>query len=97
MTTSKRLVGSRGRGGNDYDDLDPRGNDDDNTTVSLAMAMAMRVAGDEEGNGGKSDGNDKKGGRQATATAMVTKRVMAAATRVVGDEEGNGKGGGRLE
>ena len=46
-TTSKQLVGSRGRGGDDDDDVDPRGNDDDNTTISLAMAAAIRVAGDE--------------------------------------------------
>jgi hypothetical protein len=48
------------------------------------MAMAMRVAGNEEGNGdfGERDGNGDKGGRQATATA--TKRVIVTATRVAG-------------
>jgi hypothetical protein len=34
-------------GGPGNDDVDPRGDDDDNTTISLAMAAAMRVAGDE--------------------------------------------------
>jgi hypothetical protein len=48
------------------------------------MAMAMRVAGSKEGNDdfGKRDGNDDKGGGQATATA--TKRVFLTATRVAG-------------
>ena len=96
-TTSKRSVGLRGRGGDDNDDVDPRGNDDDDTIISLAMTTATRVAGNEEGDGGKSDGNDKKGGWRATAMAMATKRAMAAATRVAGDEEGDGKGGGWLE
>ena len=61
------------------------------------MATAMRVAGNEEGNGGKSDGNNKKGGRRGMAMAMATKRVMTAAKRVAGGEEGDGKGRGRLE
>ena len=48
------------------------------------MMMAMRVAGNEEGNGdfGKRDGAGNKGGGQATATA--TKRVIVMATRVAG-------------
>ncbi len=94
---SKWSVGSRGRGGDDKDNVDPRGNDDGNTTISLAMVTATRVAGDEEGDGGKSNGDDKKGGGQVTATVMATKRAMAAATRVAGDEEGDGKGGEQLE
>jgi hypothetical protein len=61
--TSKRLVGLRGRGGDDEDDVDPRSDDNNNTTISLAMATATRVAGNKEGDGGKSDGDDKKGGR----------------------------------
>ncbi len=52
----------RGRGGNDDDDINPRGDDYDDTTISLAMAMGMRVVGNEEGNDGKSNGDDKKGG-----------------------------------
>ncbi len=60
---SNWLVGSRGWGGDDNDDVDPKGDDDDDTTISLAMAMATRVAGDEESDGGKSNGDDKKGGR----------------------------------
>ncbi len=50
------------------------------------MAMVMRVAGDEEGNGdgGKSDGDGNKGGGQAMAT--VTKRVMVMTTRVGGKQ-----------
>jgi hypothetical protein len=62
--TSKRLVGSQGRGGDDDDNVDPRGDDDDDTTISLAMAMAMRVAGDKEGDGGKSDGEGERRQRQ---------------------------------
>jgi hypothetical protein len=51
--------------------------------------MAMRIAGDEEGNGkgSKIDGNGYEGGRQATATiakatatATATTRAMATAT-----------------
>ncbi len=63
---SKRSVGSRGRGGDDDNGIDPRGNDDDDTTISLAMATATRVAGNEEGDGGKSDGNDED------LTAMIS-------------------------
>ncbi len=48
------------------------------------------MAGDEEGDGGKSDGDKEKGGGRATATTMATKRAMAAAMRVAGDEEGDG-------
>jgi hypothetical protein len=89
--TSKRSICSRGRGGYDDNDIDPRGDDDNDTTISLAMATATRVAGDKKSVGGKSDGDNEKGcGR---ATAMATKRAMAAATRAAGDEEGNGKGG----
>ena len=71
------------------------------------------MAGDETGNGNggksKSNGDDDKvgkqatasngeGGRQLTATramAMVTATtwVMAMVTRLVGDEEGTGEGG----
>jgi hypothetical protein len=61
------------------------------------MATATRVAGNEEGDGSKSDGDDKKGGGQATVMVMATKRAMAAATRVAGNEEGDGEGGERLE
>ncbi len=93
----KRLVGLRGRGGDEDDDVDPRGDNNDDTTISLGMATATKVAGDEEGDGGKSNGDEEKGGGRATATAMATKRAMAAATRVAGDEEGDGKGGERLE
>jgi hypothetical protein len=46
--------------------------------AARAMAMAMRVVGDEEGNGDA----DKGGGR---ATVMATKRVMVTAARVVGE------------
>ncbi len=49
-----------------------------------AMVTSMRVAGDKEGNdnGSKSNGNNDKGGRGATA--MATKRVIMTTTRVVG-------------
>ncbi len=48
------------------------------------MATAMRVAGNEEGNGdfGKSDGDGDNGGQRATA--MATKRVIMTATWVAG-------------
>ncbi len=57
--------------------------------AARAMAMGMRVAGDEggNGNGGKSDGNGDKGGRQAMVTMMATKRVMVTATRVGGKQQ----------
>ena len=69
------------------------------------------MAGDEtcKSNGGKSDGNNDKVGRQATASngkddrrltatrvmAMVTVMtgVMTMATRLEGNEEGKGEGG----
>ena len=54
------------------------------------MTMTARVAGNEENDGGKSNGNGKKGDGQAMVTA--TKRAMVAATRVVGNEEGYGYG-----
>jgi hypothetical protein len=60
-TTSKRSVGSGGQGGDNDDDVDPRGDDYNDTTISLAMATATRVAGDKECDGGKSDGDDEKG------------------------------------
>ncbi len=51
------------------------------------MAMVMRVVGNKEGNGdgGKSNINGDKGGRQVTAT--VTKRMMVTATRVWGKQQ----------
>jgi hypothetical protein len=50
----------------------------------MATAMRVRVSGNKEGNGdgGKSDGDNNKGGGQATA--MATKRVIVMAIRVVG-------------
>ncbi len=74
-TTSKRLLGSGGQGDDNDGDVDPRGDDYNDTTISLAMAMAARVAGDKECNGGKSDGDDKKGCGQATATALKSIRT----------------------
>ena len=81
---------SGGQGGDNDNDVDPRGGDY-NDAISLAMATAMRVAGDKECDGGKSDGDDEKGCRRATATAP--KRAVAVATRAAGDKEGNGEGG----
>jgi hypothetical protein len=48
------------------------------------MAMAMRVAGNKEGNGNgsKSDGNGDKGGMRAMA--MGTKMVIVMTTRLAG-------------
>ena len=57
-TTSKRSVGSGGQGGDNDNDVDPRGDDYNDTTISLAMAMATRAAGDKECDGGKSDGDE---------------------------------------
>ncbi len=59
-------------------------------------AMAMRVVGDEEGNGegSKGDGDSNKGVRRGMA--LATKWAMATATRVAGKEEnerGKGYGG----
>ena len=65
--------------------------DYNNTTISLAMATATRVAGDKECDHGKSDGDDEKGFGQATATEP--KREVAAATRAAGDKECDGEGG----
>ncbi len=52
--------------------------------AARAMATAIGVAGNDEGNGdfGKSDGDGDKGGGRAMATA--TKRVIVTATRVAG-------------
>ncbi len=60
-TTSKRSVGSGGQGGDNDNDVDLRGNDYNDTTISLAMATVTRVAGDKECDGGKSDGDNEKG------------------------------------
>jgi hypothetical protein len=42
-TTSKRSVGSGGQGGDNDDDVDPRGDDYNDTTISLVMATATNV------------------------------------------------------
>ena len=42
--------------------------------------LATRVTGSKEGDGGKSDGNGKKGGGRATATVTVTVTATAMAT-----------------
>jgi hypothetical protein len=95
--TSKRSVGSGGQGGDNDDNVDPRGNDYNDTTISLAMATATRVAGDKEcdGDGGKSDGIDEKGcgrkrrwrqrgrWRRRKRGRRVTERAMARAARVM--------------
>jgi hypothetical protein len=49
--------------------------------------MAMRVAGNKEGNGegSKGNGDSDKGVRQGAA--LATKWAMATATRVAGEEE----------
>ena len=90
-TTSKRSVGSGGQGGDNDNDVNLRGNDYNDTKISLAMATGTKVAGDTECDGGKSDGDNEKGCGRATATA--SKRELAAATRAAGDEEGDGEGG----
>jgi hypothetical protein len=55
------------------------------------MVTAMRVAGDEEGEGGKAMATATRVAGERTATA--TKRAMATKTWEAGEEEGNGKGG----
>ncbi len=67
-----------------------------NNTLLFVGAMAMTVAGNEEGNGegGKRNRDSNKGVRQGMT--LATKWVMATATRVVGKEEskrGNSYGG----
>ncbi len=54
------------------------------------MAKAMRVAGKEEGKGGKAMAIAAR--VADNQTAMATKRAMLTATREAGEEEGNGKG-----
>jgi hypothetical protein len=54
------------------------------------MAMAMRVAGDKEGECGKAIVMVTR--VVGKPTAMATKRVMLMAKREAGKEEGNGKG-----
>ncbi len=55
------------------------------------MATVMRVAGKDEGKGGKAMVISMRVASKWMAT--VTKRVMMTKTREVGKEEGNGKGG----
>ncbi len=52
--------------------------------AARAMAMAMRVAGNKEGEGGKTMVMATRIGGKWTAT--VTKRVMVMATRVAGKQ-----------
>ncbi len=86
-STSKQLIGSRGPGGYDGIDVDPRGDNDNETTISLAMATATRVAGNIEGDGGKSNDDD-------TSISLA----IATATRVAGDNESkSGKSAGNDE
>ncbi len=70
--------------------------------MTRRMALATRVACDEEGDddGYKSDGDEGDGRATATramvtvmTTAKVTTWVMVMVTRLVGDEEGKGEGG----
>ena len=53
---------------------------------------ATRVMGGKEGDGGKSDGDGKKGGGRAPAMATATKRAMVRAASVA-DKEGYVQGG----
>ncbi len=55
------------------------------------MAMVMRVAGNEEGKGGKAMAMATR--VDGERTAMLTKSAMATKTREVGNEKGIGKGG----
>ncbi len=59
--------------------------------MASAIATAMRVAGKEEGKGGKAMVMGTRVAGKPILTAM--KRAMTTKTREVGKEEGNGKGG----
>ena len=90
--TSKQSVGLLGRGGDDDDVVDPRGDSDNDTTISLAMATATRVEGDEEVDGGKSDDDytnqpcDGDGNEVWRATkSAIAARAMATMKRVAGE------------
>ncbi len=106
--TSKRSIGLRRRGGYDDDGINPRGGNDNDTTISLVMATATRLAGDEEGislamamvtkvaGDEESDSGKSNGDDEkgcGRATATATKRAMVAATRAAGDKKGDGNGG----
>jgi hypothetical protein len=64
------------------------------TTTKRVMVMAMRVAGDKEGNGdgGKSNGISNKGGGQETATRVMAMVTMWAMAMLAGNKEGMDKG-----
>jgi hypothetical protein len=59
-----------------------------------AIAMATRVASDDDdnGDGGKSDGDGNKGAGRATPRAMAAGMTVAA-MRVASDKEGEGRKG----
>ncbi len=59
--------------------------------VAREMAMVMRVAGNEEGEGGKAMAMATRVAGERTA--MLMKIAMATKTREVGDEKGIGRGG----
>ncbi len=59
-------------------------------STARAMVMAMLVAGDEEGKGGKAMAMATR--VVGKRTAMATRRVMGTVTREADKEEGNGKG-----
>jgi hypothetical protein len=55
------------------------------------MAMVIRVAGNEEGEGGKAMAMATRVAGERTA--MLTKSAMATKSRQVSDEKGIGRGG----
>jgi hypothetical protein len=59
--------------------------------VARAIATVVRVAGNEEGEGGKAMAMATRVAGERTA--MLTKSAMATKTREVSDEEGIGRGG----
>jgi hypothetical protein len=68
--------------------------------AAKAMVLAMRVAGNKEGNSNSKEGNGNKGGGQAvatrmmeTATATATTRAMAMGIRLAGNKESKSEGG----
>ena len=74
-----RPFSRRIKGINSYDPKENSSRCLNDTTISLAMATATRVAGDKEGDGGKSDDDNTP-----ISLAMVT------AMRVAGDKECDG-------
>ena len=84
-STSQWSIGSQRRGGYDDNDVNPRGDDDNDTTISFALATATRLAGDEEGDGGKSADYDTPISLVMATASPIAERAMATTKRVAGE------------